>query len=171
MSLRLKQILLGLLALAVFFDVYAHREISRSKGVYDYTYIYSYIIAMPGDVLLELPSGLTCHNLWGASGPCTATSDGYYAFLHIYHDKWTVNGHGRTIPSSSHKIMRQVDRYFDRKPLLNEIVQGAGISAILIHKYRINEDYKEKYKTFVKSLRPAGKVIFEDQNYVLIAIR
>jgi hypothetical protein len=64
-SLPLKQILLGVLALAVFFDVYARREISTSKEVYDYTYIYTYVNRMPGDVLLELPSGLTCHNLRG----------------------------------------------------------------------------------------------------------
>ncbi len=167
---RLKHVILGLFAFATVFDVYAVKNNTHSKEVYDYQYIYSYIDRIPGDVLLELPSGLTCGNLRGEADSCSVTSDGYYEFMHIYHKKWTINGYGRMVPPLTRNFMRGIDRYFDRRPAVNKIVKQFDISLILIHKYRIQDQYKENYKTFLTSLRPAGKIVYEDENFFLVQV-
>ncbi len=161
----------SLIAIAslIVFDTHTPHKLENHSDVYKLTYIYRVIEQAPGAVLLELPSGMSHRNLKGI-GVGQVQDDGYYQFMHIYHDKWTVNGDSGYAPRDSMDIIRRIDRAYDDRSELQRLFQSDHISLVLIHRKRIQDDYLLNYRKFIKNLRHFGRIIHIDQTYVLVSI-
>jgi len=157
------------LAALVLLDAYSPFYRWRYFHVHRLNYIYQRIENLPGEVLLELPSGRSCRNLKGY-GSCNLTNDGFYSFMHYYHNKWTVNGNSGYVPPNSSRIIGNVDQSFDDSQSLREILQGNKIDLVLIHRKRIAPGHKKEFKIFEKKLRRFCKIVHRDDSYVLLAI-
>lgn len=156
-----------LLASLVLLDTYSPFYRWNYSGAHRFKYVYQRIQDLPGEILLELPSGRSCVNLAGRGG-CRLTSDGFYSFMHYYHTKWTVNGDSGYIPPNSSRIIGSVDQSFDNSENLQRILRENNIDLVLIHRNWISPGHKRNFQILLEQLRPFCKVLHRDDAYVLL---
>ena len=92
-------------------------------------------------------------------------------FMHIFHNKWMINGQSGHLPRNSVEIIQQIDLNYADTAELKNVLGKNKISLILIHFNRIGKNYTKKFDTFIKNLEPLSKVVFRDHNYLLLSVR
>jgi len=168
-SKKAKYSILLFSTIIVFLDVYKSLPTRDCSEIVKQNYVYSHINNNPGVSLLELPSGISCKNLGSKEScqPGVEGDDGYYEFMHIYHNKWLVNGYSGYYPQNTLSIIQTIDLNYDSQDVLSTIIKQHKIDIILIHKKRIHPNFTGQFTVLSSNLKEFMNIAYEDHNYIL----